>query len=120
MAKIKNQVKTEHGNIDRDRYLESIIFQGKMSIRRLHKWLKRQNKLLKTNMKLDDFDETKKNKIVITLSYDEFVCQNCHSDCRKEEIIINTMSEFGEDSKRRVSKIYMICKDCDDVLSQTS
>ena len=55
MAKKKNQIKTEYGNIDRDQLLKSTIMYGKSSINRFEKWLNRQNKKLGTNFTIDDF-----------------------------------------------------------------
>ena len=55
--KIKNMVKTEYGNIDKDQYLKSTIAQGERSIRRFKKWLKLQNKKLGTNFTISDFDK---------------------------------------------------------------
>lgn len=57
MKKPVNQIKTEFGNIDKDRYLDSTMIQGKKTIKRFKKWLRRQNKLLGTNFTIDDFKE---------------------------------------------------------------
>ena len=57
MAKMKNQIKTDYGNIDREQFLKSTMLHGKMTIHRFQKWLKRQNRLLRTNLTIDDFKE---------------------------------------------------------------
>jgi len=55
MAKMKNQIKTDYGNIDRDQYIKSIMMHGKMTMHRFQKWLDSQNKKLGTNLTISDF-----------------------------------------------------------------
>jgi len=51
----KNQIKTKYGNIEREQYTQSIMMHGKNSLLKFHKWLDRQNKLLGTNLTINDF-----------------------------------------------------------------
>ena len=57
MAKMKNMIKTDYGNIDRDQYLKSTVTHGEQTIRRFKKWLSIRNKQLGTSFTISDFDK---------------------------------------------------------------